>query len=125
MDGLLIVTVTACHGAPVDVAGVPTLSKTYVDFVFLKHQVVNDPYLPAKVGEDIDHLLEGFMAHHGCKVNYFDDDNSERREFEVFEPSWPDKRTARQVAWALLNVLIDHVQGLPTSQKTAHGAVQE
>ncbi len=106
------IVAVAYYGQPKDVSGIPTLDKVEHAQALSRADVVNDPYLPCRVGESLDELLMRFEEEHGCKVSYLDDDvDSAPRVFEIFEPAWHDSAAADLVACDLANRLTAYVCG--------------
>ena len=125
MEGFLI-RVKAYHGAPKVIGGVPTRSSVLQDTPVLLDDIVNevDNEVVLDLNNqshestyDLDTLIEDFQDEYGCKVNY---ENGELEggktriyEFDVFEPSWPEKAAADDVINDLRDRLVDWVNGFP------------
>jgi len=105
--------VSASFGPIKNVRGIPTAERSEV--FTIAEGVVNDPYEPRPDDDDtVDDLLAAFEAEHGCKVSYPAAGNCGGvREFEIFEPTYPDADAARNAASTLLDRLTDYAQGRP------------
>lgn len=115
----LVVRTCTYYGEPVAVNGLPTRSG-YCRDVPAKYEY--DGTFDMVVGLSLDvpkltQLVEEFEDEYGCKVS-FDDPALEEGvwvyEFDVFEPSWPDKDAAREVVDELGDRLVAWFSGSQT-----------
>lgn len=129
MDGFII-RVSAYHGEPVSVGGLPTRAGYSHDTPVTKDRVVNDPIneVVRDVGNDNQQsdydllaLVEDFEDEYGCKVIGFDSpltmqDGVPVLEFDVFEPSWSNEEEAKDVIVDLTERVIDWCGGYPAGR---------
>jgi hypothetical protein len=122
-----VIRVTAYHGDPKILAGIPTRSgvsqNTPVPLDNIINDIDNDVVLDLnnqsrESDYTLDALIEDFQDEYGCKVNYenggTEKDGTRTYEFDVFEPSWPEKAEAEDVLEDLRVRLVDWIQGYPT-----------
>lgn len=127
MEGFVI-RVTAYHGEPQQLCTVYVRSGISHDTPVANDSIVNDPgneiivdlNYPTKTSDyTLDALLADFQDEYGCKVNYeepVNKDGLKTFEFDVFEPSWPEKEETEDVIEDLSRRLVDWVQGYPTGR---------
>lgn len=129
MDGFII-RVSAYHGEPVTVGGIPTRAGYSHDTPVTKERIVNDPVneVVRDKGNDSQQsdydllaLVDDFEDEYGCKVTGFDDpptmhDGATVFEFDVFEPAWPTMEEAKDVVDDLTERVIDWCEGYPAGR---------
>lgn len=118
MEGLVI-RVTAYHGEPKLLGNIPYRAGSSHDTPVLRDDIVND-LEDMRTDYTVDDLIEEFQDEYGCKVNYEDGGNAEDGvvvyEFDIFEPSWPEKVEAENVRDDLAKRLVEWIQGQPLRQ---------
>lgn len=126
MEGFIL-RVTAYHGEPKKLGNVYARSGVSHDVAVESTSIVNDlegdVVMDLKVNLEadysIDALIEDFQDEYGCKVSYSDptlQDGVKVMEFDVFEPSWPERIEAEDVIEDLTRRLVDWVHGYPVGR---------
>lgn len=132
MEGFLL-NVTAYHGEPVTAVIVPTRPSCSRSLPIAGKFIINNPHddnvrdmtyastdvLNRPGGESdytVDRLIEDFQTKHTCKVNY--DNPVELNgfqvfEFDIFEPAWAGPEKAQEIIEALVDCLVDWIEGYP------------
>lgn len=126
-----ILRVTAHHGEPQLVGKIHVRAGITVDTPFTPAEIVNDPHgtsvvdiadQEGKSGSSygIDQLINDFEDEYGCKVAYGEEidptGSADVREFDVFEPSWPEDTEAEDVVEDLTQRITDWINGYPTGR---------